>query len=743
MDIALVFVIILLLLAVFDLTVGVANDAVNFLNSAIGSKVASFKVIMLIAALGVFVGVTFSSGLMEIARKGIFNPEMFVLMELLAIFLAVMFQDILLLDMFNTFGFPTSTTVSIIFGLLGSSLAISIIKVSQTSGDFLVLMDYINVGNVFKIVSAIFLSIVFAFVFGSLIQYITRLIFTFDYEKRFRRYGSIWGGVALTSLSLFILLKGAKGSSFMTEDVSTYIQSNIWLLSFYAFLAWTVLLQLMMWFTKINPLKVIVLIGTFSLALAFAANDLVNFIGAPLAGLAAYNFAPDMSLLSKPVQANTWLLLIAGAVMVATLYLSKKARSVTQTTISLGRQDEGIDRFESNLVARFLVRIVLNIFDMIKKITPDRMKKFVESRFNNEYFTEKNKTNDAPAFDLLRAAVNLMVAAGLISLATSLKLPLSTTYVTFIVAMAAALPDRAWGRESAVYRVAGVISVIGGWFVTAITAAVVAGIIATLIFYFELYAVIALGGLIVFNFWRSNRIHTNREKDFNEQELSLNAVLGSSEQTISHLKDKINYYYVAVKNSYNHVFEGIKHKNLDKLRKAKKESQKTLKQSNLLIADFIKALDALTEEELDSQTAYGQVIGGIHQMSISLANISKEVFDYIDNNHRELEPDQIKEFDEMKKSFNEIIDLSIRYMKDENNGNLDKLRKAHDVLINNCKKFSKNQVKRIKKLKKNKKRALLFLNVLTQTRSLADSSYLVIESSNEFFKLFKIEKVKI
>jgi len=743
MDIALIFIIVLLILAVLDLTVGVANDAVNFLNSAIGSKVAPFKVIMLIAALGVFVGVTFSSGLMEIARKGIFNPEMFVLMELMAIFLAVMFQDILMLDMFNTFGFPTSTTVSIVFGLLGASLAISIIKVTQSSGDLIVLMEYINVGNVFKIVSAIFLSIVFAFVFGSLIQYITRMIFTFDYEKRFRRYGSVWGGFALTCLTLFILLKGAKGSSLMTEDLSLWINSNIWLLSVYAFVAWTILLQLMMWFTKINPLKVIVLIGTFALALAFAANDLVNFIGAPLAGLAAYKFAPDMSLLAKPVQANTLLLLIAGAIMVATLYLSKKARSVTQTTISLGRQDEGIDRFESNLVARLLVRIVLNIFDFIKKITPPSMKKFVESRFNNEYFNQRNKSKDAPAFDLLRASVNLMVAAALISLATSLKLPLSTTYVTFIVAMAAALPDRAWGRESAVYRVAGVISVIGGWFVTALTAAVVAGIIALLIFYFELYAVVLLFGLVLFNFWRSNRIHTNREKDFDEQEQSLSAVLGTNEETIEHLKDKINFYYSSIKNIFNHVFDGLKSKNLDKLRKAKKESQKTLKQSNLLISDFIKALDALSEEELDSKTAYGQVVGGIHQMSLNVASISKEVFDYIDNNHREFENDQIKEMDEMRKSFNQIIDFSIKYLKNENSGNLTHLKKSHEVLLSNCKKFSKNQIKRIKKLKKNKRRALLFLNIMTQTRSLADNSYLVIDSSNEFFKLFKIEKLKI
>ena len=743
MDVTLFFVIVLLALAVLDLTVGVANDAVNFLNSAIGSKVASFKVIMLIAALGVLIGVTFSSGLMEVARKGIFNPQMFVLMELMAIFLAVMFQDILLLDMFNTFGFPTSTTVSIVFGLLGSALAISLLKIAEAGQTYTVLLDYINVSNVFKIVSAIFLSIVFAFVFGALVQYITRLIFTFDYKKRFRRYGSIWAGVALTSLSLFILLKGAKGSSFMTDDVSTWIQDNIWLLTAYSFVGWTILLQLLMWFTKINILKIIVLIGTFSLALAFAANDLVNFIGAPLAGLAAYRFAPDLSQLMEPVRANTLLLLIAGAIMVATLYLSKKARSVTQTTISLGRQDEGLDRFESNLVARLLVRIVLNIFDFIKKITPEKVRVFVENRFDTEQFTKNNTSEDAPAFDLLRASVNLMVAAALISFATSLKLPLSTTYVTFIVAMAAALPDRAWGRESAVYRVAGVISVIGGWFVTALTAAMVAGIIALLIYFFELYAVIGLIGLVVFNIWRSNRIHDTREKDFSEQERSLNAKLGSNEQTIDHLKLRINYYYSGIRDNFNDVIDGIKDKNLEKLKKAKKRSYKNQKTANLIIADFIKSLDAIPEEELESESAYGQVLGSIHQMSLSVYNVSSEVFKYVDNNHKELEDDQIKELETMKKNYNKIIDLSIDYLSNNNGKNLEKLKDSHNEILTNCKKFSKNQIKRIKKLKKNKKRALLFLNVLTQTRSLANNTFMVIDSSNDFFKLFRNERIPI
>lgn len=737
MDVAFFFVIVLLGMAVIDLTVGVSNDAVNFLNSAIGSKAAPFKVIMLIAALGVLVGVTFSSGLMEVARKGVFNPQMFVLMELLAIFLAVMFQEILLLDMFNTFGFPTSTTVSIVFGLLGSSLAISFIKIQDTGETYVALLNYINVDNVFKIVSGIFLSIVFAFIFGALIQYITRLIFTFDYQKRFRRYGSIWGGFALTCLTLFIMLKGAKGSSFMTEDASTWIKSNIWLLSLYAFIAWTILLQLMMWFTKINPLKVIVLLGTFALALAFAANDLVNFIGAPLAGLAAYMYSPDMSQMMQPVVANTGLLLIAGAIMVATLFISKKARSVTQTTINLGRQEEGFDRFESNPVARLLVRIVLNIFDIIKKITPEKARNFIESRFDTENFTKNNNEEDAPAFDLLRASVNLMVAAALISIATSIGLPLSTTYVTFIVAMAAALPDRAWGRESAVYRVSGVISVIGGWFVTALTAAVVAGVIAIVIYYFEFYAVVIFLILLGLNFWRTNRIHDSREKDLKEQESSMNTKFDSSKQANEHLHDRISFYFIGIKNLLNFIFDGLESKNLDKLRKAKKEAKKTKKVASLLITDFIKALDAVNEEELENLTAYGQVLGGIHQMSLNISNISIEIFDYIDNNHRELEEEQILEIENIRDSFNLVVDYSIEYMRNENNGNLDKLQDSLDELLNNCKKYSKNQIKRIKTLTKNKKRSLLFLNILTQTKSLAESSYLVVNSSSDFFKLIK------
>ncbi|MFW5662434.1 MAG: hypothetical protein ACOCZW_01805 [Bacteroidota bacterium] len=378
-----------------------------------------------------------------------------------------------------------------------------------------------NTGSVFTIISAILLSIVIAFIAGSFVQYISRLLFTFNYSKTFKRWGSIWSGFALTFLSFFILLKGAKGASFLTEDAAIWIKSNLDILFVYLLVGWTVIIQLLMSLTKINILKLIVMVGTFALAMAFAANDLVNFIGAPLAGLSAYTHAmatdnpltSTMEILTQPVRANTWILLAAGIIMVVTLFLSKKARSVVHTTISLSRQEEGYERFESNALARAVVRMVMIVFDFISKITPESLRKKVSNRFDlKSYKTVIDEEGRPPAFDLLRAAVILMVSAALISMATYFKLPLSTTYVTFMVAMAAALPDKAWGRESAVYRVSGVINVVGGWFFTALSASAMAFIIALVIYYTEIFGLIGLTALSVFVFYRTTKAHKKREE---------------------------------------------------------------------------------------------------------------------------------------------------------------------------------------------------------------------------------------
>ncbi len=516
MEIYLVIVIILVLLAVVDLAIGVANDAVNFVNSSVGSRAAKFRTTMILAALGILVGVMFSSGMMEIARKGIFNPQYFALPEILMIFVAVMLTDVLMLDLFNTLGLPTSTTVSIIFELLGASVAISAIKILSAGTDFSFIFQYINTASVLKIISAIFISIIVALVVGLLIQFLTRLLFTFDYAKQLKRYGSLWGGIALSFITFFIVMKGAKGASFMTDELASMIEANLGLIVLGSFVFWTIALLIIQFTTKINILRVIILIGTFALAMAFASNDLVNFIGAPLAGAMAYVFALDMKeplntsmeILNQPLRVDTYILLIAGAIMVITLFISKKARSVINTEVRLGRQEEGYEKFESNIFSRSIVRLSIIIFDFIKGLIPKNIMNFITSRFDmSKYKPALDEHGNPPSFDLVRAAVILACSSALISFGTSLKLPLSTTYVTFIVAMAAALSDKAWGKDSAVYRVAGVLTVIGGWLMTALIASTTAFIVAMIIFYGQIYAVIALAVFVGFTIFRTNVLH--------------------------------------------------------------------------------------------------------------------------------------------------------------------------------------------------------------------------------------------
>jgi phosphate/sulfate permease len=458
----LLIVIILIVLAVSDLVVGVSNDAVNFLNSAIGSKTAPFIIIMIVAAAGIVFGATFSSGMMEVARKGIFHPDQFFFGEIMIIFLAVMMTDIILLDFFNTFALPTSTTVSIVFELLGAAVAVSLIKIKASGSNMADMGQYINTSSALLMITAILLSVVIAFTFGLLIQYLARVLFSFNFEKNIKYFGALWGGIAISAITFFILIKGAKGSSFMTDRTVAWIRDHSLLILGLSFLGWTVLLQLLQLIFRLNILKFIVLVGTFALAMAFAGNDLVNFIGVPLAGLESFRefhasgmtdpsgFA--MTALVEQVKTPTVFLLIAGTIMVVALWTSKKAQSVAATTIDLSRQDEGYERFESFAMARGIVRASIGFSNFVNTITPKHLRNFLKNRFKRDQFRDMKKEKGL-SFDLVRASVNLVVASALISLGTSLKLPLSTTYVTFMVAMGTSLADGAWGRESAVFRV--------------------------------------------------------------------------------------------------------------------------------------------------------------------------------------------------------------------------------------------------------------------------------------------------
>lgn len=501
-------VIFLFLLAVFDLSVGVSNDAVNFLNSAIGSKAAPFRRVLIVASIGVFIGAAMSNGMMDIARHGIFRPEHFSFYDIICIFMAVMVTDIILLDIFNSLGMPTSTTVSMVFELLGATFVVALIKI--TGGVDLGFNDLLNTEKALSVIIGIFLSVAIAFFFGTLVQFLARMVFSFNYKSKLKWKIGIFGGICATAILYFLLIKGAKDLTFMTPDVKAWIKDNTLLIVLSCLVFFTVLMQLLH-FCKVNVLKVVVLMGTFALAMAFAGNDLVNFIGVPLSGLASYqDFIASgsadadshlMGSLNGPANTPIYFLIGAGAVMVVSLATSRKARNVTKTEIGLGSQSDGDEMFGSSRIARRLVRWTLNIIAWVRAKTPVKVRRW----FNRRFDVDETIMDQGAAFDLIRGSVNLVLAGALIALGTSMKLPLSTTFVTFMVAMGTSLADRAWGRESAVFRITGVISVIGGWFLTAGVAFIGAGLIVAAMHFGGSFVIILLAVATIVIIIRSNR----------------------------------------------------------------------------------------------------------------------------------------------------------------------------------------------------------------------------------------------
>lgn len=526
-------VIFLFLLAVFDLSVGVSNDAVNFLNSAIGSKAASFKRVLIVASIGVFIGAAMSNGMMDIARHGIFRPEHFSFYDLTCIFMAVMVTDIILLDIFNTLGMPTSTTVSMVFELLGASFVVALIKMAGGIG--LGFDDLLNTEKALSVILGIFLSVAIAFFFGTVVQFLSRMIFTFNYRSRLKWKIGIFGGLCATAIVYFLLIKGVKDLSFMTPGVKEWINVHTGIIIPACFVSFTLLMQLLH-ALGVNVLKVIVLMGTFSLAMAFAGNDLVNFIGVPLSGLASYqdymaNGAGDasgflMGSLNGPANTPVYFLVGAGVIMVVSLASSKKARNVTKTEIGLGSQQGGDEMFGSSRIARRIVRWTLSAIAWVRRITPPRMRRWFRRRFN----TDETIMDHGAAFDLVRGSVNLVLAGALIALGTSMKLPLSTTFVTFMVAMGTSLADRAWGRESAVFRITGVISVIGGWFLTAGAAFIGAGLIVAAMHFGGIWVMMLLAVLTIVIIVRSNRRFGKRQESESDDAV-FQAIISTPDKT--------------------------------------------------------------------------------------------------------------------------------------------------------------------------------------------------------------------
>lgn len=730
MDLIFIAVIVLFVLAISDLIVGVANDAVNFLNSAIGSKVAPRYIIMIVASIGILIGTTFSGGLMEVARKGIFNPGMFYFSDVMTIFLAVMITDVILLDLYNTFGLPTSTTVSIVFELLGASVAVASIKVFDASvvGADSVLA-YINTTSALTIISGILISVVIAFSFGAIIQFITRLIFTFDYEKRIKRYGAVFAGLTITAISYFILMKGLKGATFISEDSAVWIKNNMSLVMFYVFLLSAIVFQLLLWFTKINILKPVVLLGTFALALAFAANDLVNFIGVPLAGLSAYQVtlnSPDpfnhlMTELAGKVNTPTLILLLAGVIMVLTLWKSKKAQSVTKTEVNLGRQDEGTERFESSLISRVVVRMSLSLIDTIRKITPVPLRKKLSSRFDlsQSQIIQMSK-KDSPSFDLLRASSNLMIASILISSATSFKLPLSTTYVTFMVAMGTSLADRAWGRESAVYRINGVITVIAGWFFTAFMAFTVSGIFATIIFYGELAAILILLTIAAYIIFRTHILHRKREKEEEEFDVSRLALATNGSEIMAALFNDINIYLKSVAETLTKSLNALFTEDRSQLGEQRKIVKRIKKHANLIVSHTVQSVKQLKDDEVKQGRRYGKIIASIQEIHSYLKEINQLSYDHIDNNHGKPDENEIKDLQLLNTEINDYIQESVEIFQNRKFSDITLFNQKYEKIQKLMHEADENELVRIKENYTSGRNSMLFLNILSDIENITN-----------------------
>ena len=733
----LVLVIVLFILAASDLIVGVSNDAVNFLNSAIGSKVASFKVIMLVAALGILFGAVFSSGMMEVARKGIFNPGMFYFTEIMIIFMAVMITDVILLDIYNTAGLPTSTTVSIVFELLGAAVAMASIKLFFGDSPHQI-SDFINSSKALAIISGILISVGIAFTVGALIQYLARLAFSFNFEKRMKYLGAIWGGLAFTAMTYFILIKGAKGASFMSADVKDWIKINSGIIMFYSFFGWTILLQLLYWLFRVNILKMIVLIGTFSLAMAFAGNDLVNFIGVPIAGFNSY----ELYSASQGADANTMLmnglagkvptpisfLLIAGVIMVLTLVFSKKAKSVVKTSLDLSRQGEGDERFKATKVSKLLVRTSIQISNGINKVFPAKVMNTLQRQF--EPYKKKEVDKDPPMFDLIRASVTLTVASILIAFGTSLQLPLSTTYVTFMVAMGTSFADNAWGRESAVYRISGVFAVIGGWFLTAISAFTVAFVMVYLFHFGDIYAIFGMVLVVAYVVYRTHAHHKKATEESQDEEQSIddiseeNIAVKSTKTIIKNLRKVIE--------DYESFIVGLETEDIKKLKKTKKDIDKITAKTKYLKDHLKVVVDKLREESTDSAYYFVEVLDYMREILHSISFIVGPALEHVDNNHKPLSSEQIAEFRELQVLHSELLNEIIESMETNDFGSQDKIQEMSRLYLVKIELLNKKQLKRLKKAETGTKNSMLYLNLIGESKRLVLQAVNLYKSHRDF-----------
>lgn len=733
-------------LAIIDLVVGVSNDAVNFLNSAIGSKAVSFKTTMIVASAGVLVGALFSSGMMEIARSGIFVPHMFSFNDVMCIFLAVMIADIFLLDVFNSLGLPTSTTVSIIFELLGAAVCLALYKIYTTDGTLDSLGTYINTKKASEIVYSILLSVVLSFSLGAFVQYVSRLIFTFHYVKKLKYFGAIFGGVAITAITFFILIKGLKGVSFISKDQYEWITHHQLLILGINFVFFLLLSQLLISVLKINILKVIILVGTFALALAFAGNDLVNFIGVPIAAFNSYEIFSGSGisgdafmmggLADDSIVAPFYFLLFAGIVMVVTLWTSKKAKSVIETGVNLSRQGEGVEKFSPNIASRGIVRFGVIIGEGVNYILPKKLQIKIDSRFKSVEKASK-RSGDEPAFDMVRASVNLMVASILISIGTSMQLPLSTTYVTFMVAMGSSLADRAWDRESAVYRIAGVFKVIGGWFFTAIVAFLLSFFLAYILKVGEVFAFVGLLLLLGIMLYRSARKHKQKLKAEDEIKSLRREDIANVNEMISESSAQISKVFRKTSALYSNLIDNLSLQDLAKLKENKKDQKKLEKEIDELKSNVFYFIKNLDDNSVEASKFYILILGYLQDMVQSIDFITANSYSHVNNNHKQLKFNQIRDLKTIDVQLQNLLQLLEDSFKTEDFNKIDLILDDKQVVLDTVSELISKQIRRIRTTETSPKNTKLYFSLLIETNDLVKSIMNLLELFKEFNKLNK------
>ena len=734
-------VIFLFMLAVFDLWVGVSNDAVNFLNSAIGAKAATFKTIMIIAAIGIFCGATMSSGMMDIARHGIFRPEQFYFNELMCIFLAVMVTDIILLDIFNSLGMPTSTTVSMVFSLLGGTSGLTIIKLAHDNTG-LSIADFMNTEKALSVIIAIFVSVAIAFFFGTIVQFLSRLIFTFNYKSRLKWKIGLFGGIAATAICYFMLVKGIRDMSFVTADMRQYIDTHNTTFIVCSFIFFTILMQILHWL-KVNVFKVIVLLGTFALAMSFAGNDLVNFIGVPLAGFSSYQdymaagggdvTRHSMGVLNESAQTPIYFLCTAGIVMVISLMTSKKAHNVVKTSVDLARQDVGDEMFGSSRMARSIVRTATTFFNTVIQITPMPVRAWVRKRFNQDDIILEN----GAAFDMVRASINLVLAGLLIAVGTSLKLPLSTTYVAFMVAMGSSLADRAWGRESAVFRITGVLSVIGGWFITAGAAFLFCFTISLIMYFGGVIAIVIMIGIAIARLIYSHKKYNKKLKTEVSDDLFRQIVASKDKkETLNllcrHIADNQSLYLDFVINTYSQITDGFVNDDLRSLRRADsalRSEKSTLKKMRRKEMVGMQRIDK--DIAIEKNTWFHLGSNSCQQIMYCLRRICEPCEEHVDNNFKPMPKELVKEFIPLRDTLVYLLKRTHDVVSEGRYDEVDEIRAECDRLKESLSRTRKLQMNRMQD-DKNLSVSYVYLNILQETQELVSSLRHLLRAARRF-----------